>query len=196
MELIKTLIVGLDGILCEDPLLNRVNDFMGTDYEQDDFDVEPLKMIANKKGFSEYYLSRDAYDDCTVYQYAPLVMKELMDRYDVYIQTPASILEFPKEAGMFLAHKYRFLQEKFPFIDQSKYIFAGTESIMNRNCRTNPFIFNPDVRIDVSLEMLKDAKAKLLYTSYLNNDLGYLALGNVDAQRVDSWPVIRKVLSK
>ena len=106
--------------------------------------------------------------DLPVMEGSQEVVKWLYEHYDLYIVTAAS--EFRNS----LTDKWDWLQEHFPFIHWSKYVFCGNKSIINA-----------DYLIDDHVKNLNRFDGKgILYTASHNiNDTQYT--------RVDNWMEVR-----
>ncbi len=101
------------------------------------------------------------------------VIRELSDRYDIYIATAA--MEVP---GSFNA-KYDWLREHFPFLNPQKFVFCGDKSVIHT-----------DYLIDDSPSQLKAFKGTgLLYDMPYNAHVeGY--------ERLAGWNAVRAYFNK
>ena len=84
-----------------------------------------------------------------------------------------------------MVQKYEYLYDNLPFISPQNYIFINNKKLLN--C---------DIKIDDCLDNLKNARIKLLFTSYHNNDLSDEYLGSLGVIRVNSWLEIKDILMK
>jgi 5'(3')-deoxyribonucleotidase len=100
------------------------------------------------------------------------VVRELNERFDVYIATAA--MEVP---GSFNA-KYDWLQQHFPFLDSHKFVFCGTKAVIHT-----------DYLIDDSPNQLEAFKGTgILYSMPYNANVeGYT--------RANNWAEIRTIFN-
>jgi 5'(3')-deoxyribonucleotidase len=68
--------------------------------------------------------SEDFFEDLPVMPDAPEVLRELTDRFEVFVATQA--MSVPTS----FAPKYRWLQRHFPFLPPTHYVYCGDKSIL------------------------------------------------------------------
>jgi len=122
-------------------------------------------------GSSRKYVNEPGFfRDIPVMPDSQLVVKELYEKYDVYIVSAA--MEFKNS----LLDKYEWLAEHFPFIQWTNIIFCGHK------------IVNVDIFIDDRIRNFVDFEGrKLLYSSPHNLLIN-------DYERVDNWQQIANKL--
>lgn len=121
--------------------------------------MEQLRQMLYEPGF---------FRDLPVMDHAVEVVQELQLDYDVWITTAAT------EFRNCLTDKFDWLEEHFPFIHWSRYVFCGDKSI-----------FNGAYMIDDKVENLKPFPGQgLLYTASHN-------IGEEGFLRVNNWMEIR-----
>ena len=80
----KTMLVDLDYVICHPGFLKIVNDFLGTNYVEDDFEeyiIDPVIGSQEKiNEFYEYYLLQDGYKDAVLIDGA----KEALERLSAF----------------------------------------------------------------------------------------------------------------
>ena len=58
-------------------------------------------IIPDKQDFFKYFLTKNLYDYCEINEYADVVIKELMDYYQVYIGTAYVFPEVLRSQGLY-----------------------------------------------------------------------------------------------
>ena len=116
-------------------------------------------------------MGTDFFADLDVFPDAQDVIRDLLDRYEVYITTSA--MEVPNS---FMA-KFRWLEKHFPFIRPSHIVFCGDKSILAA-----------DYLIDDSARHFKRFRGEgILFSAPHNRNVtGY--------RRVDNWQDVRKMM--
>ena len=110
-------------------------------------------------------------------------LKELNERFDIYIVTTYLWNEAKDISGINMMNKYYYLRETLPFIAPEKYIFASNKKIMNF-----------DIRIDDRVKNLDGAKTKLLFTAWHNKEISEVELKANNIIRVNNWGEVLKEL--
>lgn len=130
-------------------------------------DVLPEELRAIKR---DYINQKGFFRDIPVMPDSQAVVKELCEKYDVYIVSAA--MEFKNS----LADKYEWLEEHFPFIPWTNIVFCGHK------------IVDVDILIDDRIKNFVDFNGrKLLYTSPHN-------LLIHDYERVNNWQEVASLL--
>lgn len=111
--------------------------------------------------------------DLAVMKDSQEVIKELSERYEIYITTAA--MEYPTS----FTAKYEWLREHFPFLNDQNFVFCGNKKIINA-----------DYLIDDNIKHFPEfAGQPLLFTAPHNiNETRYV--------RVNSWLEVREYFSK
>jgi len=111
--------------------------------------------------------------DLEVMEHSQAVVRELHERYDVYIATAAMFVPTSFHA------KYEWLIEHFPFLDPMKFVFCGEKGIVNA-----------DYLIDDNAPMFREFRGQgLLFTSPHNID-------ETHYPRMNNWLEIRDFFAK
>ncbi len=87
--------------------------------------LEEILPEAHKGCIREFLFREDFFKDLEVMPDSQEVIRAMHDRYEIFIVTAA--MEFPDS----LAHKYRWLQEHFPFLHWKNFVFCGDKSIIH-----------------------------------------------------------------
>ncbi len=184
----KKIMVDMDDVMCGGGFLGLINEFLGTNYTEDDivgYYMQNLIPPEKQAEFLDYLMAKNFYDYCHIYPNAQAVLKELQTQYEVFIGTSYVIPDRERESGIILWHKYNFLQEHFPFLNPQNYVFVGNKDILA--CYA---------KIDDRLKHLKNARRKLLYTAYHNKHLEDDYLQEQGVERVDDWMHVKTKLLK
>jgi len=88
-----------------------------------------LRAYPNSEGF---------FRDLPVIKDSQQVIKELTEKYEVFIATAA--MEFPNS----FLDKYQWLQRHFPFIEWRNFVFCGNKSILNADYLIDDNAYNFD----------------------------------------------------
>lgn len=108
-----------------------------------------LRAYPNAEGF---------FRDLPVIEGSQRVLRELAQRYDVFVTTAA--MEFPNS----FLDKYQWLQQHFPFISWRNFVFCGDKSIINADYLIDDNAYNFEGFGGVGL--LFDAPHNALETRY------------------------------
>lgn len=189
----KTLLLDIDDVFCFSGFLGAVNEFLGTDYEIDDFtDYYIDEAVIPKEKFEEFnqfLKGRNHYENAFILPGAVETIKELSEAYDVY-PCSSCINPFDIEgSGKMFLDKYNLLQAKLPFIDPNHYILTSAKHM-----------FRADVQIDDRLSNLDESIAvRILFPSYHNKDITDEELKEKGILRAghdwrEGWERIREIL--
>ena len=117
--------------------------------------------------------AEDFFEDLPIIPDAQPVLRELSERYNIYIATQA--MAVPNSLGS----KFRWLQRHFPFIPAQHYVFCGDKSILRAD-----FLID-----DLPKNLLRFEGRGLLFTAPHNVD----ATGFV---RVDNWQDVHRYFTQ
>lgn len=182
----QSIMIDMDDVLVTNYFLHSLNSFLNTNYEESDFKSFYMqeKIPENRrKEFFDYFLKEDIYKHAVISDNAVEVVKDLNEKYDVFIGTSFIFPEVIDQSGVVLKYKYDFLTKNFPYLNPYNFIFLGNKDNLNM-----------DIKIDDRLENLKGAKEKLLFTAYHNEDLSNKYLIKNGIKRVDDFQDVKKLL--
>ena len=179
--------IDMDKVITDSRFLDLINEFLGTNYEWNDFKTYYLQEIIGdkKEEFWNYVKDRNFYEGATLFEGCYDVLRKLNDKYDLYIVTAYLWNDVIDISGDNLRNKYYYLREMLPFINPNKYIFT-----------TNKNLLKFDIRIDDRLDNIMEADTKILFTAWHNRDLDDKFLEDNNVIRVNSWDDIEKLLLK
>ena len=190
----KKILLDCDEVICFSGFLKAVNDFLGTNYEIDDFTdyyideaiIPPERMDE----FNKFINSRNMYENAYILPGAIETIKRLNEVYDIYICSSCVNPLDVKGSGRVFTDKYNFLLENLPFIKPSNFIFTSAKHL-----------FKADIKIDDRLSNFEgdDIEIKILFPSYHNNDLTVDELTAVGVVRAGyswrkGWQEVEKML--
>ena len=185
----KKIMVDMDDVLCEKGFIRMINEFLETNYEQEDaksYYINDLIPKERLKEWAEWYSTKNAYDYVDIVKDSQEVMEKLNKVYDVYIATAYVFRDAPEVSGKTLNDKYNFLLKNFPFIDPHKFIFISNKDLLDA-----------DIRIDDSpKKLMGKAELKLLFTAYHNKNMTEEELKQNNFVRVNNWKEVEEILLK
>lgn len=184
----KKILLDIDDVICRPGYLILLNEFLNTDYKIEDFKTYYLDDVIEgeeeKIRLNEFYLKHNLYDYATILPNAYEVIKELNEKYDIYICSACVSIYLKEQSGRCYVDKFNYLIENFPFLEPEKFIFTNSKNIMKT-----------DIQIDDRLSNLRnDIPIKLLFTSYHNKDISDDYLKEVGVIRVNNWLEVEKIL--
>lgn len=107
--------------------LRLYNQTFGEAVNVDDLAGQKLRHYRpeNKEKMIEFTQDPSFFTDLAVMPDSQEVIKELNNHYEIFITTAA--MEYPTS----FTAKYEWLKEHFPFLDDQKFVFCGTKSIIH-----------------------------------------------------------------
>lgn len=180
----KKIMVDMDDVITTGGFLYLVNEYLGTNYTEDDFDNYYFQdKVPDINDFNKFILTKNVYDYCSIIDGCYDALKKLNEVYDIYVCTSYIWRDMPNDSGHLLEQKFNFLKDNFDFIRSYRFIFASDKSI-----------FNFDIKIDDRLDNLSNCKTKLLFTAYHNKNISKEELNKLGIVRVDSWKEVEEKL--
>lgn len=183
----KKLIIDMDDVICEKNFIEMVNDFLKTNYKEEDacsYYVNDLIPKEKMKDWVEFFKKNNLYEYGQQSENVKEALEKLNKIYDIYIVTAYVFRDEESLSGKVLKDKFDYLYKNFPFLDTNKYIFANNKELINA-----------DIRIDDNINNLKGkAETKLLFTAYHNKELTNEELKNNNVIRVNNWKEIERIL--
>ena len=191
----KKILLDVDEVICFSGFLEAVNDFLGTNYEIDDFTEYYIDVAAvpenRMEEFADFVNNRNLYKDANILPDAIETIERLNKVYDIYICSSCVNSLDVKGSGRIFKDKYDFLVTKLPFLDPQKFIFTNTKNL-----------FKADIQIDDRLSNLGgEIETKILFPSYHNREItddelkknGVIRAGN---NWKKGWHEVEKILIK
>lgn len=189
----KTIILDVDEVICFGGFLNAVNDFLGTNYVIDDFTDYYIDEASIPKDrmdeFNKFIQGRDMYKNALMLPNAIETIKDLNEKYDIFILS-SCVNPFDVEgSGRLFQDKYNFLRSILPFLNPKNIILTSAKHM-----------FKADIQIDdLITNFSDDVGMKILFPSYHNKDVNDEDLEKCGAIRAgvdwrDGWNNIRDIL--
>lgn len=180
----KTLVIDMDDVITTDTLTGIINEYLGTNYKDDDFtEFYKQDIVPDKEKFFKYFLTKNEYNYGFINPNAIEVIKELNEKYEVFIGTSFIFKEIVNESGILVKNKYDFLIKHFPFINPMNFVFVGNKSILKS-----------DVKIDDKIENLVNGEIKILFTAYHNKNISEEELKKAGIIRANDWIDVKEIL--
>ncbi len=182
----QTIMVDMDDVLLTGGFLKLLNEFLGTNYEMNDFKNFYMQNIIPKDelhNFFNFFFQKNMYDYCELVPYSYEVLKELQVYYDIYIGTAYLFREDLTRSAIMPYYKHLCLQKHYPFIKPDHYIFINNKGLLQT-----------DVKIDDRDKNLENAKIKLLFTAFHNIYQTKEELDSKGIKRVNNWLEVRERL--
>lgn len=181
--------IDLDETIVSGGYLESLNEYLGTNYKQEDIKEYYISNILppeeNDKYLSYFYKNVNVYDKAHIIPNALEVIEELSKVYDLYICTAFYDKRKPDDCIVMSNHKYRWIRENLPYINPRKILLTSAKELIM--C---------DVKIDDKVSNLKRGygKIKPLLTTSHNKDYTKEELASYGIMRVDNWLEIRHIL--
>ena len=108
----KTIMVDMDNVITDSRFFVLINEFLGTNYEWNDFKTYYLQEIIGdkKEEFWNYVKDRNFYEGATLFEGCYDVLRKLNDKYDLYIVTAYLWNDVIDISGDNLRNKYYYLR--------------------------------------------------------------------------------------
>lgn len=184
----RKIMIDLDDTIVEGGYLQVLNEYKGTNYTYDDttdYFVESLLKPEEVDDYLEYFYNNvNVYDYTTVKENAIEVIKQLSEKYDVYIVTAYLDKRKPDKSGVVVYNKHMWLINNLPFINPKNFIFTSHKDLVD--C---------EIKIDDKVSNLKGhGKLKLLMDGYHNRKYSDEELKKLGITRVKDWNEVKKIL--
>lgn len=186
----KTVLIDVDEVICDNVYLKVLNKMLGTNKRPEDltsYHVEDnFDLIAEKKiDFYKELRKCNAYEKGVVTQDCIDTIEKLSKVYDIYFCSAVTFKYHPEESGNYFKYKYDFLRKTFPFIDPKHCIFTTAKTLIDA-----------DVMIDDKpSNLMNDGfKTKLLFTAPHNKSMTKEELDKLGFIRVNNWKEIEEIL--
>ncbi|MCP3930392.1 MAG: 5'(3')-deoxyribonucleotidase [Bacteroidetes bacterium] len=136
----KRIAVDMDEVMAEvrPKLLDLYEREFGIRLKHEDYFGKKIYEIEGAKKIRKFIDEPGFFADLPVMEDCQEVLRELMDRYEVFITTAA--MEFRYS----LTEKYDWLQYHFPFIHWKNFVFCGDKSIIQADYMIDDHAFNFD----------------------------------------------------
>ena len=182
----KRIMVDMDDVITTGGFLHLINEYLKTNYTEDDFESFYMQdIVPNKDEFFKWFKTHNMYDYCSLTPNVYEVLEKLSKNYEIFIVTSYIIRDIIKDTAFLLPQKYEFLINTFPFINPNNIIFLGNKSVLN--C---------DIKIDDRIDNLDGAKTKILFTAWHNKNISKDELNSKSIKRANNWKEIENIFLK
>ncbi len=179
-----TLMIDMDDVIVQGHFLDIYNEYLVNNYTEKDFNGYYMQdIVPDLRAFFDWCKGKQIYDYGYIAPHAKEVMAELVKKYDVYIGTSYIYRDIPNECGYILGQKHEFLLKEFPFITPDKYIFLSNKALLQTG-----------IKIDDRIDNLVNARRKILFTAYHNENISDEELKKKGIERANSWLDIKRML--
>lgn len=185
----KSIMIDMDEVIVVGRFSNFLVEFLGeVDFNQLHSQNRQDLIKGKEKEFKKIYKYKNLYKDDNGDYIEPLpncieVIKELNEKYDVYIATAYIWKEDVIDAATNLKNKFEYLHYWLPFVDTNNFIFM-----------TDKTKIRYDIGIDDRVSNLKRCDKKLLFTEFRNEKLTDKELEEKRVIRVNDWLDVKKEL--
>ena len=181
----KTLMIDMDNVITNNNFTFFLEEFLNQKLDFNKINVKYRQEVieGRENEFKNIYEYKNLYENSPLLDGCYEVLKELNNKYDIYIVTSYIWGKNIINPAENLKNKFNYLKEKLSFIDSSKYIFAQNKKLMHF-----------DVSIDDRLSGLENADIRLLFNSWSNKTITDDDLKKNNVIRVNSWYEIKKIL--
>jgi len=166
------LLLDVDEVICFSGFLDLVNQFLGTNYEIDDFTDYYIDESAIPKdqmeAFNMFINNKDQYENPVFLPGALEAIERLSKIYDIYICSDCRNPFDLANSGRLFLNKYNLLYQNIPqdIIPAKNYILTGTKNIFKADAQVDDLIKNLDPEIE----------GRFLFPSYHNKDVSPVEL--------------------
>ena len=185
----KSIMIDMDEVIVVGRFSNFLVEFLGeVDFNQLHSQNRQDLIKGKEEEFKKIYKYKNLYKDDNGDYLEPLpncveVIKELNEKYDIYIATAYIWKEDVIDAATNLKNKFEYLHYWLPFVDTNNFIFMTDKSKIRY-----------DIGIDDRVSNLKSCDKKLLFTEFRNEKLTDKELEEKRVIRVNDWLDVKKEL--
>ena len=185
----KSIMIDMDEVIVVGRFSDYLVEFLGeVDFNQLHSQNRQDLIKGKEEEFKKIYKYKNLYKDDNGDYLEPLpncveVIKELNEKYDIYIATAYIWKEDVIDAATNLKNKFEYLHYWLPFVDTNNFIFMTDKSKIRY-----------DIGIDDRVSNLKSCDKKLLFTEFRNEKLTDKELEEKRVIRVNDWLDVKKEL--
>ena len=185
----KSIMIDMDEVIVVGNFSNYLIEFLGeVDFEKLHSQYRQDLIKDREEEFRRIYKYQNLYKNNNKDYIKPLpncveVIKELNEKYEVFIVTTYIWKRDVIDAATNLKNKFEYLHHYFPFIDANNFIFM-----------TNKTEIKYDIGIDDRVSNLENCDKKLLFTEFRNKKIIEEELKSKGIVRVNDWLDVKKEL--
>lgn len=185
----KSIMIDMDEVIVVGIFSEFLTEFLGeVDFEKLNGQNRQDLIRGKEEEFKKIYKYKNLYKNDREDYIEPLpdcvnVVKELNEKYDVYIVTAYVWKENVIDAATNLKNKFEYLHYWFPFIDTNNFIFMSNKTKIKY-----------DIGIDDRTSNLENCNKKLLFTEFRNKKLTDEELESRKIIQVNNWLDVKREL--
>lgn len=185
----KSIMIDMDEVIVEGNFSKFLIEFLGdVNFEKLNSQNRQDLIRGKEEEFKKIYKYKNLYKNDRGDYIEPLpdcvnVVKELNEKYDVYIVTAYVWKGNVIDAATNLKNKFEYLHYWFPFIDTNNFIFMSNKTKIKY-----------DIGIDDRTSNLENCDKKLLFTEFRNKKLTDEELESKAIIRVNNWLDVKREL--
>ena len=185
----KSIMIDMDEVIVVGNFSKFLIEFLGdVNFEKLNSQNRQELIRGKEEEFKKIYKYKNLYKNDRGDYIEPLpdcvnVVKELNEKYDVYIVTAYVWKGNVIDAATNLKNKFEYLHYWFPFIDTNNFIFMSNKTKIKY-----------DIGIDDRTSNLENCDKKLLFTEFRNKKLTDEELESKEIIRVNNWLEVKKEL--
>ncbi len=173
----EKILIDLDDTIIVDSWKELTEEYLGEPIDLDS--LEPGTYVnfgLETPEFINYFIEHDLYDYGYLDAYIVDSIKKLSEHYDVYIASSFIAPGMPETNAIFAKRKMDFLQKKFSFLGDSKFLLVACKNMIE-----------VDISIGDSMSDQIGKKQNFLLTRYHNKHISNEELSKKNSIRVSSW---------
>ena len=185
----KSIMIDMDEVIVVGIFSEFLTEFLGeVDFEKLNGQNRQDLIRGKEEEFKKIYKYKNLYKNDREDYIEPLpdcvnVVKELNEKYDVYIVTAYVWKENVIDATTNLKNKFEYLHYWFPFVDTNNFIFMSNKTKIKY-----------DIGIDDRTSNLENCNKKLLFTEFRNKKLTDEELESRKIIQVNNWLDVKREL--
>lgn len=175
--------IDMDDVITYGTFRRQIEDYIGHKIDTSKTGYYLQNALEEKK--DEFFQKGplDMYQDAPLLENAYEAIEKLNQIYEVYIVSAFHIPDAPYQDGNHVKFKIEYLQKNLPFLKETQFIFLNNKKLI-------PF----DIKIDDSMANLENAKTKILFTAYHNQELSKEKLMEKGIIQANNWQEVLKIL--
>lgn len=156
----QTLMIDMDDVITLGTFQKQIEEYIGhkIDFSKTGYYLQNALEERKEEFFQKGPLNM--YQDAPLLENAYEAIEKLNQNYEVYIVSAYHIPDAPYQDGNHVKFKIEYLQKNLPFLKESQFIFLNNKTLL-------PF----DIKIDDQIKNLENAKIKILFAAYHNQEI-------------------------
>lgn len=187
----KTLVCDFDDVICNNDIINIVNDYLKTNYTFEDigegYDMSTIIDDEQKRReIFQHVVKSNFYENATLKPDAYRVLENLQQNHDyqVVICSACLVDGYEELCRDVYFNKYNFIYQNLPFIKPCNIVFTNSKGVMKGDCMIDDRMSNLEGKF----------KTKLLFDCWYNRKFSDEELNAKGVKRVHDWKEIEQIL--